>query len=440
MMLPHLAAQLYGVPWLIHRPKLDLILAVLGQRGLKPPDPLTPLSWSPPERISDAPAGIAILDIHGTLVRRTLGLEAQSGLSSYPAIGDALDAALADPQVEGIFLDVDSAGGEAGGVFDLADHIYTARQSKPIWAIANDMAFSAAYALASAAERVWITRTGGVGSIGVIALHVDQSARDAEDGLKYTAICAGARKNDLNPHQPLLDEARARLQAEVDRLYQLFLTTVARNRQQSVAAIGASEAGLFYGPASIECGLADALGSRAEALQQFSRFLSGRQPSRQPGRQSSRQLSGQLNCQLPAGPLLVSPSAQHPVALLSLPKEIAMSEPQQPEIPETPEVPAPQLKQTIQSGSVSLSLTDLAAVEIAQLCTLAGCPERIVTFLEAGTRPEQVRKSLLEAKAQAPEILSWLGTHESPPEASSNPMLTAAKRLAERQRSQRKEH
>jgi len=436
MMLPHLAAQLYGVPWLIHRPKLDLILAVLGQRGLKPTDALTPLSWSPPERGLDAPAGIAVLDIHGTLVRRTLGLEAQSGLSSYPAIGDALDAALADPQVEGIFLDVDSAGGEAGGVFDLADRIYAARQSKPIWAIANDMAFSAAYALASAADRVWITRTGGVGSIGVIALHVDQSARDAEDGLKYTAICAGARKNDLNPHQPLLDEARARLQAEVDRIYQLFLSTVARNRQQSVAAIGASEAGLFYGPASIECGLADALGCRSEALQQFARFLSGRQSSRQP----SRQLSGQLSCQLPAGPLLVSPSAQHPVALLSLPKEIAMTESvQHPEIPETSE-PAPQLKQTIQSGSVSLSLTDLAAVEIAQLCTLAGCPERIVTFLEAGTRPEQVRKSLLEAKAQAPEILSWLGTQDAQPDPSSNPMLTAAKRLAERQRSQRKEH
>jgi len=425
MMLPHLAAQLYGVPLLIHRPKLDLILAVLGQRGLQPTDALTPLSWSPPELVSDAPAGIAILDIHGTLVRRTLGLEAQSGLSSYPAIADALEVALADPKVEGIFLDVDSAGGEAGGVFDLADRIHAARQSKPIWAIANDMAFSAAYAIASAADRVWITRTGGVGSIGVIALHVDQSVKDAEDGLKFTAICAGARKNDLNPHEPLLDEARARLQAEVDRIYQLFLSTVARNRQQSVAAIGASEAGLFYGPASIERGLADALGSRSEALQQFARFLSGRQSSRQ------------LSCQPSAGPFLVSPSARHPVALLSLPKEIAMTDPLQHEPPEIPEPSAPQLKQTIQSGSVSLSLTDLAAVEIAQICTLAGCPERIVTFLEAGTRPEQVRKTLLEAKAQAPEILSWLGTHESQPEASSNPMLTAAKRLAERQR---KEH
>jgi ClpP class serine protease len=426
MMLLHLAAHLYGVPWLIHRPKLDLILAVLGQRMLPSAGPMLPttLPWSKPEQPSrDVPEGVAVLDIHGTLVRRTLGLDARSGLTSYPAIADALESALADPAVEGIFLDVDSAGGEAGGVFDLVDRVYAARQLKPIWAIADDMAFSAAYAIASAAERVWITRTGGVGSIGVIALHVDQSLKDAEDGLKYTPTFAGSRKNDLNPHEPLKDDARVRLQVEVDRIYDLFLATIARNRQQSMASIRSTEAGLFYGPESLKQGLADAIGSRSEALQAFSTYLATRQPSA-----------------VAAGSLLVSPRAQRPVALLSLPKETTMSDPQQ-DTSEHPQLPQPpqlhQLHQTIQSGPVSLSLTTLEAVEIAQLCTLAGYPERIVTFLETGSRPEQVRKALLDTKAQsAPEILIWLDGHSPAPQTetgSNNPMVTAAKRLAERQ-------
>jgi ClpP class serine protease len=132
--------------------------------------------------------------------------------------------------VRAILLDVDSPGGETGGVFDLADRIRAASRVKPVWAVANDMAFSAAYALASAAERVFVSRTSGVGSIGVIALHADQSAKDEQDGVRYTTVFAGARKNDLNPHAPLSDEAFAGLEAEVNRVYDLFVGTVAQHR------------------------------------------------------------------------------------------------------------------------------------------------------------------------------------------------------------------
>jgi len=71
---------------------------------------------------------------------------------------------LADPRVRGIVLDIDSPGGEAAGLFDLADRIAAARAIKPIWAVANDAAFSAAYALAASASCVTLTRTAGVGS------------------------------------------------------------------------------------------------------------------------------------------------------------------------------------------------------------------------------------------------------------------------------------
>ncbi|WP_247709229.1 S49 family peptidase [Ralstonia solanacearum] len=278
-LLPHLATRLFGVPLAIDRPKLDVILSVLGPRvglaDLAPPGDYTPAPRGPAR--SNAP--IAVIPIHGTLVRRTVGLEAESGLASYTAIGDQLDAALADPGVAAILLDVDSPGGESGGVFDLADRIRAAAAVKPVWAVANDMAFSAAYALASAASRLFVSRTGGVGSIGVIAMHVDQSVKDAQDGIRYTAVFAGARKNDLNPHEPISDAAQAQLQAEVDRLYGLFVATVANNRGIAASAVTATEAGLFFGQDAVAAGLADAVGTFDDALAQLTASLSPAAPA-----------------------------------------------------------------------------------------------------------------------------------------------------------------
>ena len=153
-----------------------------------------------------------MIPIHGTLVRRTVGLEAESGLTSYAAIAGQLEAALANPAATASCSTSTSPGGEAGGVFDLAERIRAAAKVKPVWAVANDLAFSAAYALASGASRLIVSRTGGVGSIGVIAMHVDQSMKDAQDGVRYTAVFAGERKNDLNPHAPISDAAHAFLQ------------------------------------------------------------------------------------------------------------------------------------------------------------------------------------------------------------------------------------
>jgi ClpP class serine protease len=92
---------------------------------------------------------------------------------------------MADPRVRGVILDVDSSGGEVGGLFDLVDQIgaIKAASQKPLWAVANEGALSAAYAIASTADRLYVTRTGEVGSIGVVAVHVDESGADEQAGL-----------------------------------------------------------------------------------------------------------------------------------------------------------------------------------------------------------------------------------------------------------------
>ncbi|MBF0626106.1 MAG: S49 family peptidase, partial [Magnetococcales bacterium] len=254
--------------------RLEAILSVIGGRiGIEgagfAPD-------IPPPAASDGliitPNGIALVPIHGTLAKRVGAVEAASGLTGYAAVEEMILDAATDPAVRAILLDIDSPGGEVGGVFDLAAMIREARQSKPVWAVADD-AFSAAYLLASAAERIYLPQTAGVGSVGVIAVHVDESQRDAQEGRRYTTVFAGARKNDFSSHEPLSGDARNRIQAEVDRLYGMSVATVAANRGMTEEAVRATEAGIYFGANALVAGLADRVGTLRDALAELSAVI-----------------------------------------------------------------------------------------------------------------------------------------------------------------------
>ena len=267
-MLPHIASRVLDTPLAIGQAKLEAILAVIGPRiGIEAPAPAV-MNGDGRRRGANlvTPEGIAVIPVFGTLVKRAGAIEAASGLTSYGHLEDRIMDAATDPAVRAVLLDVDSPGGEAAGVFDLSDLVYEARSLKPVWAVADEEAFSGAYAIASAAERLIVPRTGGLGSIGVVAVHVDRSARDAMEGFRTTTVYAGAAKNDFNPHETLKDGARQTLQAEVDRVYALFVDTVARNRGLTADAVRATEARLFFGEDAVRAGLADEVGTLRDAL------------------------------------------------------------------------------------------------------------------------------------------------------------------------------
>ena len=125
---------------------------------------------------------------------------------------------------------------------------------------------SAAYAIASVADRLTVTRTGEVGSVGVVAVHIDESGADAMAGLKWTLIHAGARKTDGNPHEPLSPRATADIQADVDALYDELVAVVAANRGLSAEAVRATEAAIYRGEKAVRAGLADRVGTVAQAI------------------------------------------------------------------------------------------------------------------------------------------------------------------------------
>ncbi|MFZ6686592.1 S49 family peptidase [Undibacterium sp. SXout11W] len=276
MRYPHLFSRLYNTPLMLHPDKAALIESVfrnyagtIGSDALELPRPAAATYSSSrgdkPYSLSDG--GVAVIPVMGTLVQRASSLDAMSGITSYSRVSGLINAALNDNDVKGIILELDSPGGEVNGLYDLADSIYAARNVKPLWAVANESAYSACYAIGSAADKLFMPRTAGVGSIGVIAMHVDQSKRDAAQGYSYTAIFSGDKKNDFNSHSPLSDSALTDLQAQIDRLYGMFVDTVARNRAISADVVKATQAGVIYPQQAVDEGFADGIATLQETIE-----------------------------------------------------------------------------------------------------------------------------------------------------------------------------
>ena len=400
--IPHVAARLYGTPLLIARPKLDVILAALGPRLAGrmafPLDGDDPLDQPEIEVTAD---GIAIVPVVGTLVARSGYLGAASGLTGYGDIADQIETAASDPAVRAILLDVDSPGGEVGGLFDLVDQIQAVRAQcgKPIWAVADEAALSAAYAIACVADRLYVTQTGEVGSVGVVAVHVDESGADAQAGLAWSFIHAGAAKVDGNPHQPLSDSARAALQADVDALYGKFVALVAKCRKQSPEAIRATEAAVYRGDQAVAAGLADKVGTLRQALADL-------------------------------GATLARPSVRPPV--LSRPKETTMSE-------QTGDIPveaATQQPPAIATAEIEQRLRAEYS-EISAIATQAGRLGITIDAADAlakGIRPEALRRTVLEQLAARSDATAVVAAAPAPAAKieTESPIVRRAREAAAR--------
>ncbi|WP_375703712.1 S49 family peptidase [Bartonella sp. AD13SXNS] len=280
--MPFLASRLFGVPHMLASTKLDIILNALAPRLFASEKfPIEAYSQGSTEALRPPETyvvqnNVAIIPVHGTLVRRGAWLGALSGLTSYEGLRASFREAMAQPDVKAVLLDIDSGGGEAGGIFDLVEEFQTLSKqyNKPIWAHANEFACSAAYAIACAASQIWVARTGVVGSIGVVCAHLDQSRADEKHGLKWTFVFEGDHKTHGNPHEPLSDTAQIKMQADCALLYEMFVDWVAKNRPLSADAIRDTKAETFIGTQALELGLADAQGTLAQALEALTASIS----------------------------------------------------------------------------------------------------------------------------------------------------------------------
>lgn len=218
--------------------------------------------------------GFAIIPIHGSLINRYGGYY-YGYVTGYNFIRSQMNAALADPDVDAIIFDVNSNGGEAAGCFELANEIFASRAVKPSFAVVDSNAYSAAYALGSAATKMAVIPSGGAGSIGVISMHVDISKMLEDFGVKVSIIKSGAHKADGNPFESLSDETKARWQADVDTMREDFVNLVAQNRNLDPKVVRDTEALCYNAPEALALGLIDAVTTPAKAVAEFLNGPSG---------------------------------------------------------------------------------------------------------------------------------------------------------------------
>lgn len=224
---------------------LDLLLADLAPRTYRVVD------------------GVAVVDVMGPLDQR-------GGFwwDGYDSVSERVSAALADRDVQAVVLAIDSPGGVVAGCFDSARGLRAMadKARKPMVAHAGTYAASAAYALAVAADRVMVTADGAVGSVGCIQMVYDRTKANADDGLDVRIVRSGALKADPHPDVALTDASVSRVRARVVDLAQSFAAWVAERRGQTPEAVLAHQGATIYATRALETGLADGIGTLADAI------------------------------------------------------------------------------------------------------------------------------------------------------------------------------
>ena len=241
-----IVAQILNNCWAIRPDKLQTILQLLEMRSAG-------IRLSPAEiqaRIGNGPRSqgrsvdttatgskIAVLSLFGVIAPRMSSLEESSGGVSAESFGRAFDAAVNDPDVGHIVLDMNSPGGAAAGIPELAAKIYAARNIKPVTAVGNLQICSACYWIAAAAREIVLTPSGEAGSIGVVIVHQDESQLNERLGIKSTIITTAPNKFIANHLEPLSEEGRRFLEGRAKAIHTNFVAAVAEYRGVSVSKV-----------------------------------------------------------------------------------------------------------------------------------------------------------------------------------------------------------
>jgi ClpP class serine protease len=257
--------EAFGSPWLITESAFKTLIAIgsrdsffadVRKQALEARDGV-PLKNA---RAAYNRGSVCVIPVVGPLIRHADVFSDVSGATSYAAIRKDLQLALDSASVTSILFSIDSPGGEANGCFELADAIYAARELKPVFAYVGGMGASAAYAIASACERITCAASAELGSIGVRAGYLDASRAMDNAGLKEWIFVSSQSPN--KGFDPNVEDDRGRLQVVLDDLASVFVELVARNRDVGVDEVleGFGKGDVMVGARAVDAGLADELG------------------------------------------------------------------------------------------------------------------------------------------------------------------------------------
>lgn len=294
MKQPLLIAEFLSTPWALMPERLNALTAVLARWSQGVPATEAVMDRIDTDRTarearrqavsSAAGGGIAVLPLYGVITQRGNLVDDVSGPGSVSTqvFAQALRQALADDTVSQILIDIDSPGGSVYGVSELADEIAAARTQKPVVAIANSLAASAAYWLGAQADELYVTPGGEVGSIGVWQAHFDYSQALAAEGVTPTLISAGKYKVEGNPYAPLDEEAQGFMQSRVNDYYGAFTKAVARGRAVPIAQVreGMGQGRVLGSEAALAENMVDGVATFDDVIRKMRRDAKGSAKSR----------------------------------------------------------------------------------------------------------------------------------------------------------------
>ena len=275
--LHNVLSQAASVPWAIVPDKLADIMEALTMRGASEAafERDARIAASLPRRAPVAAGSmhgsVAVIPLYGSIMPKANMLTEFSGGTSVAQFVQQVRAAVDNPDVSAIVLDVDSPGGAVSGVPEAADALHAMRGKKPIVAVANTLMASAAYWLAAQADSIVASASADVGSVGVYTVHRDVSRAMANEGITHTVVKAGKHKAEGMPFEPLSAEAREEMQGRVDEAYEQFVGAISRGRGVNAAAIraGYGEGRVLSAQRAFAAGMVDRIASLDDVIGEF---------------------------------------------------------------------------------------------------------------------------------------------------------------------------
>lgn len=207
---------------------------------------------------------VALVKIHGGIVNYkidtidSLGPEYADTASSEDIVS-VLESAENDDAIKAIIVEIDSTG----GLLSAGEEIMTQlkKSSKPVAAVIRDYGTSAAYLIATGADRIYASKFSNVGSIGVTMSYLDSSQKNESEGLIYQQLSSAKFKDSGDPNKPLSAEEKKMFMRDVEKMHQIFLEYVAQNRNMDANAVEKlADGSTLVGEDAKAAGLVDEIG------------------------------------------------------------------------------------------------------------------------------------------------------------------------------------
>ena len=227
--------------------------------------------------ISDGLCNIAVVPMLGDIIPYAGADYNGSGNEMPPSINpeDVLGIfrlAEKDDNILGVIVSIDSSGGSPIASEIIANAIK--KSSLPTVALIREMGTSGAYLIATGAKTIIASPFSDVGGIGITMSYLENTEKNAKDGLRYVSLTSARFKDYGSPEKPLVFAERSLLERDLKIYHDYFVKIVSENRNLPLEQVAKlADGSSMPGALALENKLIDFLGDQETARDWFAEKL-----------------------------------------------------------------------------------------------------------------------------------------------------------------------